>query len=93
MRLSSAVMYTPDPTTDQETQNNRKTRGETTPPSQFASHVLTSQLPESTGRKEHSPQILFADATIISALASNFAEYRSASVGCNWLFCDFRGFT
>ena len=34
-------------------------------------------------KEKNEPQILFADATITSALESNFAEYRSASVGCN----------
>lgn len=34
-------------------------------------------------KQENVPQILFADPTIISAFASNLAEYRSASVGCS----------
>lgn len=65
-------------------------------PSQLASRVLNIDLSIHSRASKVSlyiPQILFAEATIISALASSFFLYRSASVGCSWLFCALRGFT
>lgn len=85
MRLSYAVIYTPGQSQAKELETNVKYEvpGYSSKSACISRSNKQSALDPYDRRERCIPQILFADATIISALASNLAEYRSASVGCS----------